>query len=592
MKITVVCKTNEWQVAQLKKAAKDLSVDLEVRDVSQNNLDISDFGNIVLWRSSSLGAKPERQEVMKKIMDSSRILINRCLAIYPNATDKSFQQSHVKKCSSNISTIPTFLYETKESLAADIEGGIISFPFIQKPAKGSKGEGVELISNESDMATKVIETKGNVYQNFIKNSGDYRVFVLGGKVLGVIKRTAKDGGFLNNISKGGSASQITDPAILKELHHIGTTVASAMELTLCGVDVIYDENSKKYFFLEVNTVPQWKGFQAETGIDVAKEIISFCKELSVRLSEDLQALIFNSYNSNLHYLWDKKLHFLSRMFLWTKDPIYKEDLDVLREKYVGRNKEETKKIFNDLFIRPEKTNKRMKFKETRKKYFEKYPDLQRFSNLLFRSNFAYYLYGMDTKPYVKELVSNEEFLELKSKLENDSDALQALSTHAINYLYLLREYLGESACELSPERFYEVGQNYNKENHGENLISLQLYFYTHCIIGASAFYGREIPTHEIPVYHKMLSYIDELIRSNADKISMDNKFEFLVCAKLCKYTPQSEEIIMTEASKSLSPDGNFIIDILNSEANPGARNSFAGSEHRNVLYLMSRLQKS
>lgn len=591
MKITVVCKTDEWQVQQLKKVAADLSVNLEVRDIMSGQ-DISDFGDIVLWRSSSLGAKPERQEVMKKIMDSSRILINRCLAIHPDATNKFFQQSHVKKCSKSISTIPTFTYETRTDLLEDIKGGLLKFPFIQKPAKGSKGEGVELISNDSDIDSKIIETKGNVYQNFIKNSGDYRVFVLGGKVLGVIKRTAKDGGFLNNISKGGSASEITDPAILTELHHIGTTVASAMDLTLCGVDVIYDEESKKYFFLEVNTVPQWKGFQTETGIDVSKEIISFCKELSLRSAKDTRELVLDSYNGNLHCLWDKKFHFLSRMFLWTKDPIYKEGLETLRGKYIGENEEETKSILKNLFARTQKSNGRMKFKEERMKYFEKYPDLRRFLDLLFRTNFARYLYDLDVRSHVADLVSSEKLLKLKSELENDSDALKTLSTHAINYLYLLREYLGESGCKLPIEKLYEIGQSYNKETYGENFTTLQMYFYTHCIIGASAFYSHPIPEEELPVYRKMLTYIDNLICGDMENVSLDNKFEFLVCAKLCGYESSAEKSIMTEASKSLSPDGNFIIDVLNSHAAPGARNSFSGSEHRNVLYLMSSADKA
>lgn len=592
MKITVICKNSEWQVERLKETAKIMGVNLEVRDVHSGDQNLNDFGDIVIWRSSSLGTTPDRQKIMSRIM-KSRILINSCLAIYPEATNKLFQQKHVEKNTLNVNTIKTFTYKKKTDLIADIKRGVLRFPFIQKPAKGSKGKDVELILNNSDLKNKLVDIKKNVYQNFIKNSGDYRVFVLGGKVLGIIKRTAKDGGFLNNISKGGVATQITDQGVISELSHIGTVVAFSLKLTLCGVDVIYDEISKKYFFLEVNTVPQWKGFQEATKTNVAKEVITLCQELySRKTSKDTAKLILNSYNNNLQYLRDKKFHFLSRMFLWTKKAFYKKNLDAMREWYVGKNSKEFQKILNNLYSRKNKLGERMKFRELRIKYFKKYTKLQNYIDILFRSNFAKNLYGIDATPLIKKLVSSKELIDLKLKLENDPEALQILSTHAINYLYMLKEYLKEADANINIETLYKIGKNYSQKIHGKNFIILQTYFYTHCIIGASGFYSHKIPTNDLPTYHKMLDIIDTLIINNYIFVPLDNKLEFLVCAKLCRYTTKTQEKIISEAKKSLSFSGNYIIDTININADKGIRKGFSESEHRNVLYLMANTNPS
>lgn len=589
MKITVVCKNSEWQVDRLKETSEIMGVDFEVRDINSGDQDLSAFGDIVIWRSSSLGTTPNRQKIMQKIMDS-RILINTCLAIHSEATNKLFQQKHVKKHTLNVNTIQTFTYRKKEDLLADIEKGNLKFPFIQKPAKGSKGKDIELISSKSDLENKLVDIEKNVYQNFIKNSGDYRIFVLGGKVLGVIKRTAKDGGFLNNISKGGTATQITDRDIVSELSHIGTVVAFSLSLTLCGVDVIYDDISGKYFFLEVNTVPQWKGFQEATGIDVAKEVIALCQELHSRqLSNDTTKLILDIYNNNLPYLRDKKFHFLSRMFLWTKDSFYKKNLGDMQEWYVGKDTKELQVILNNLYSKKNKLGERMKFRELRLKYFKKYPKLQNYLDILFRSSFAKQLYGIEAKPLIKKMISDNELLDLKLKIENDSEALQALSTHAINFLYMLREYLGENIAKINIEGLYEAGKNYSQEIHGEGFTTLQSYFYTHCIIGASGFYSHDIPSNELPTYHKMLNAIDNLIINNDTNIPLDNKLEFLVCAKLCGYTAKAQNRIISEAKQSLSPSGNYIVDTINTNAHKGIRKGFSESEHRNVLFLMATL---
>lgn len=587
MKISVICKTNEWQVQQLEAEARLLGVDLEVRDITTVD-EVQQLGEVVIWRSSTLGSSPQRKVIMDEIMKSSRFLMNRCLAIYPEGTDKFFQQRHILGNTDTVSTIDSYIFKDKEELLAEIKNGNLRFPFIEKPRKGSKGEGVELVSNESEI-DRILDVQGKVYQNFIKNSGDFRIFVLGGKVLGVIKRIAQEGSFLNNISKGGRAEIVTDPQVLKKLHHIGTTVASIFSLTLCGVDVVYDENSETYRFLEVNTVPQWKGFQGETGVNVAKEIITYCQDLIGRKNEtDLAKLVRDYYMNNIPYLWDKKFHFFSRLYLWTRKKEHREMLDKLRNEYLGENSKQLAAMLEKILDRPAPRGEKMVARDARIKYFEKYPALDGYLGILFKNLFARSIYGEDIRQEIAKHVSEEQLLKLKDDLENDRQALKVLSTHAINYLYLLREYLGDDNCKIDIEVLYQIGRTFSEKEDPRQWIDLCIYFYTHCIIGASGFYSHIVSPAEREVYVKMLGFIDDLIVVSSDKISLDNKFEFLVCAKICNYKARTEAMIMEEAEKSISAEGNFIIDMTNSKAALDARNSFAGSEHRNVLFLMSR----
>lgn len=584
MKITVVCKGTEWQVERLKEAATTLGVDIEVRDLTEPGIVPKNLGDVVLWRSSSLGKGPGRLEAMRAIL-KKHLLINRCLALFPQAAEKAFQQEHVQQKTQTVKGIPTFRFRSKEEIALALKNETLRYPFIQKPNTGSKGKGVELIRGRNDWGKIPLDMDQQVYQNFIANTGDYRAFVLGGRMLGAIKRTAQKGGFLNNISLGGSAEQVTDPKILTKLNRISTTVASVFELTLCGVDIIFDETNQEYYFLEVNTVPQWKGFQNATGIDVAREIVQYCQRVGKRKSRPTVDLVSEEYASQISFLGEKRFHYLSRLYLWNGDKAKGKKLQELQPKYIGTTEGDYRKKLQEIFTQIPEHGDRMVAKKARQIYFKKYPLLEPALGLLFKNLFAREIYRLDFRPYIRELVSAEDLLTLKFNLEKDEEALRTLSTHAINYLYMLEAYLETEEAKTDPAKYLLIGKSYPTESS-----ELQIYFFTHCIIGASRFYTRKIPESGLELYRRMLHSTEEIIQNNFFAISLDNKFEFLVCAKICGYVSGLEEKILAEANQSLSPDGNFLIDTRNAKASPDGRNDFVGAEHRNVLYLMAHTE--
>lgn len=144
---------------------------------------------------------------------------------------------------------------------------------VVKPIFGSMGLGMSRVSDE-DMAWRVfrvIETVRGVYylQRFIPHAGrDIRVFVIGGRVLGAIERSAP--GWRTNFSRGGTVRAVDLPPAWADL---AIRAAEAVGTEYAGVDLLPAEDGTVYV-LEVNGIPGWEGLQQATGIDVAAAIVN------------------------------------------------------------------------------------------------------------------------------------------------------------------------------------------------------------------------------------------------------------------------------------------------------------------------------
>jgi RimK family alpha-L-glutamate ligase len=143
---------------------------------------------------------------------------------------------------------------------------------VVKPIFGSMGLGMSRVSDE-DMAWRVfrvVETVRGVYylQRFIPHAGrDIRAFVVGGKIVGAIERSAP--GWRTNFSRGGTVQAFTLPAAWADL---AIRAADAVGAEYAGVDLLPADDGTLYV-LEVNGIPGWEGLQQTTGIDVAGAII-------------------------------------------------------------------------------------------------------------------------------------------------------------------------------------------------------------------------------------------------------------------------------------------------------------------------------
>lgn len=156
------------------------------------------------------------------------------------------------------------------------------FPFVMKKLSGSGGKGVVLIKDHQqleDMLGMLDDTRkhdhGLIFQEFIENSSgrDLRVIVVGGRAIGAMLRTAKEGDFKANFSAGGSVETYE---LTAEIEWLAVESANALGLGLAGVDILFGKDGQ-YYICEVNSNPGIVGFEQSTGINVPEEVFHFLK---------------------------------------------------------------------------------------------------------------------------------------------------------------------------------------------------------------------------------------------------------------------------------------------------------------------------
>lgn len=152
-------------------------------------------------------------------------------------------------------------------------------PLVIKLLEGTQGIGVVLAETKK-AASSVIEAfygLGNniLIQEYIKESRgtDIRAFVVDGKVVGAMRRTAKEGEFRSNLHRGGTAEVIK---LNKAERETAVRAAKELGLTVCGVDMLPSDRGP--LVLEVNSSPGLEGIEKATNKDIAGTIIAFLEK--------------------------------------------------------------------------------------------------------------------------------------------------------------------------------------------------------------------------------------------------------------------------------------------------------------------------
>ncbi|MCA9386079.1 hypothetical protein KC717_05515 [Candidatus Dojkabacteria bacterium] len=294
--------------------------------------------------------------------------------------------------------------------------------------------------------------------------------------------------------------------------------------------------------------------------------------------------VHDYYFSEYSRLGTHQFHFFSRHYLWFKDSVSRKHLDRLRPYILGTTKEEINERFERKLSGSQNKKQRV-HQDLRKPYIEKYPLIEKYMKCLLHNLYMHTIYGKNLSEYLTRHIETQDLLSYRGQLLEDPSALLTLSTLAINFLYTFDYYLeqlGNTTNKLDPKRLLSIGLKQGKDIK-QKAPALFIYYYTHCIINASNFYANPIQNHR-DIYKQMLRELELFITERYVDISLDNKFEFLVCCKLLNFQSTLETRIKHEANHSLSTRGDFLIDIQNSCK---INRTFAKSEHRNVLYLMA-----
>jgi len=149
-----------------------------------------------------------------------------------------------------------------------------------KPLFGAEGRGIVRVS-DPDIAWRVCTTlermQAAIYlQRYIDHGGcDYRVLVLGQRVLGGMQRSSTSD-FRTNVARQGVAESHIPTAREAEL---ALRAAEVVGAPFAGVDLMYDSHGE-LTVIEVNAVPGWQAFARVNQRDVATEFVRFLETVA------------------------------------------------------------------------------------------------------------------------------------------------------------------------------------------------------------------------------------------------------------------------------------------------------------------------
>lgn len=166
--------------------------------------------------------------------------------------------------------IPTTGFANSPLDTEDLIKMVGGAPLIVKLLEGTQGKGVVLAETKKAAESLINAFKSLktdiLVQEFIKESNgeDIRCFVINGKVVESIKRTAMPGEFRANIHMGGTAKTVK---ITPEERNIALLATKTLGLKVAGVDII--RSSKGPLLLEVNSSPGLEGIESVSTKNIA-----------------------------------------------------------------------------------------------------------------------------------------------------------------------------------------------------------------------------------------------------------------------------------------------------------------------------------
>jgi len=148
---------------------------------------------------------------------------------------------------------------------------------ILKPIHGYSGNDIHLLTRfKSNLVKRFIKKNGHIMcQKFLPkiNKGDKRVFVINGKLCGVISRIPKKGSFLSNMSKGAKVINTKLTKVEKQISNLIAKDLKKENIFFAGIDLI---DQKLNGDINVTSPTGIKTYYDLSGKNLAK---TFWKEL-------------------------------------------------------------------------------------------------------------------------------------------------------------------------------------------------------------------------------------------------------------------------------------------------------------------------
>lgn len=251
--------------------------DIEIYDgkIFCNNQDIADFDSILFREIRN--NNEEAKMITTYLNEHKKIIIDERIR---DGKWWSKINTYLTLSQAGIPFPKTMFFPAIKDKKYAFVSDILWVPFITKTINGQQGKWVFLTTDQEEFEQTKAENKTEkfLFQEFIPNDWDIRVFIVWHEILWAIKRTAQAWEFRNNIALWWSAEQVQ---ISEEVWTIALEASKILWLQIAWVDVIINKETGKPYILEVNRSPEFEGFIEATGIDVADKIISFLEKYEI-----------------------------------------------------------------------------------------------------------------------------------------------------------------------------------------------------------------------------------------------------------------------------------------------------------------------
>jgi len=192
-------------------------------------------------------------------------------ALIPETKNKLAQ--HVRLLEAGLPMPPWAIAKQKQEALEAAKR--IGFPVVLKTPFGTHGVGIFYAENAETLQPiidylRVSDENPSIIESFVAgaNRKDVRAFVIGGKIVAAMERTAPAGDIRANAALGGVG---TKTELTKEEQRIVLACAQAFELDIAGVDLL--RTAKGLLLIEVNANPGFTELERATGVDIAGAII-------------------------------------------------------------------------------------------------------------------------------------------------------------------------------------------------------------------------------------------------------------------------------------------------------------------------------
>jgi ribosomal protein S6--L-glutamate ligase len=179
--------------------------------------------------------------------------------------------------------VPRTVMATRYASVRQLVQLVGGLPCIIKLLRGTQGVGVMLGSSLTEVET-ILQTFWGLgqdvcLQEYVKEAkgSDLRVLVVGDRVVGAMRRTARQGDFRANIHRGGQGKPTKLDSYTRDT---AVRAARVIGLGVCGVDLVEGRDGPKV--MELNSSPGFEGLEAATKKDIAGDIVRYALSLAAK----------------------------------------------------------------------------------------------------------------------------------------------------------------------------------------------------------------------------------------------------------------------------------------------------------------------